>query len=398
MNNIIPASRLGELLAAKTGEDVDACTKFVKEYFGLIEATLSVGENVTIKDIGTFKLTGDESNPVVYVVDSNLAATVNAPFEAFSAVELSDSEFNDSPATEQVSEPVPEPDKEPEPAPVKEPEPEPTPVQEPEVKPEPEPTPEPKSEPKSEPNPIVVPIAEIITEPEPTPEPTPEPQPIQEPEPQPISEPEPEPEPEVEPEPTYAERATRHRHHSSRSRRSSNFPKGLFIFWVVIFFVLGILLGLAAGYFGYRQINQYITGAPIPIEASYDTDDEAETDTDTIASADAIVSDTQTETASATETANEKATAEAEKTVKQAPRYDTITETCFLTTLARKYYGQMDFWVFIYDANDLGNPNRIHPGTKVRIPYPEELKLTGNTDSDVKAAKQRASAIYAKFK
>jgi nucleoid-associated protein YgaU len=159
----------------------------------------------------------------------------------------------------------------------------------------------------------------------------------------------------------------------------------LFVFWVVIFFVLGLLLGLAAGYFGYRQINHYIAGAPIPIEASYEDDDADDLDTDTIASATAA-------------TASDDAVVAKAEPEQKEPRYDTITSTCFLTTLARKYYGQMDYWVYIYDANNLGNPNLIGPGTKVRIPYPEELNLTGNTETDLKAAKQRASVIYAKYK
>jgi hypothetical protein len=58
----------------------------------------------------------------------------------------------------------------------------------------------------------------------------------------------------------------------------------------------------------------------------------------------------------------------------------------------------MDYWVYIYDANDLGNPNRITPGTKVRIPYPDELKLTGDSATDTRAARNRAAEIYAKYK
>jgi len=40
----------------------------------------------------------------------------------------------------------------------------------------------------------------------------------------------------------------------------------------------------------------------------------------------------------------------------------------------------------------------ISPGTKVRIPYPEELKLSGNKEADLKVAKQRAAEIYRKYK
>ena len=51
-------------------------------------------------------------------------------------------------------------------------------------------------------------------------------------------------------------------------------------------------------------------------------------------------------------------------------RYDTVTSSRYLTTMAREYYGGMEFWVYIYDANRdvLGHPDRISPGTRVRIP------------------------------
>ncbi len=221
MNNIIPASRLGELLAVKTGADVDTCTKFVKEYFGLIEATLSTGEDVTIKGIGTFMLTGDDVDPVVYVVDKDLAATVNAPFDAFSAIELADNE---------MSEPIAEPEAQPEPAPAAE-------TAAPEAAEEPQ-------------NDETITIDEI-PEPAPKPEPAAEAETVAE-----IDETEAE-----DAEDTYERHVVYH---------TQIFPKGWAAFWMVMAFVLGLFLGTALGYFGYKEINKRLANMPETVIVSSD--------------------------------------------------------------------------------------------------------------------------------
>lgn len=88
---------------------------------------------------------------------------------------------------------------------------------------------------------------------------------------------------------------------------------------------------------------------------------------------------------------------QASKPVSKPARYDKVGTTTFLTTLARRYYGQMEYWVYIYDANDLGHPNRIKPETSVRIPYPEELPLTGDKERDIQTARKHADEIYARY-
>ena len=51
-------------------------------------------------------------------------------------------------------------------------------------------------------------------------------------------------------------------------------------------------------------------------------------------------------------------------------RLDTVTSTRFLTTMARQYYGDYHFWIYIYMYNKdvIDNPDRIPAGTSVRIP------------------------------
>lgn len=212
MNNIIPASRLGELLAAKTGADVEICTKFVKEYFGLIEATLATGEDVTIKGIGTFKLTGDDVEPVVYVVDKELAATVNAPFDAFTPVELADNE-------------LPEANEEPEPEPIAE--------AIPQVAVEEQPG-----------------VEAIVVEENAEPE-------------EEAVEAEAEAEEDAAVEPDVEAEEGEEAYYEPHTQV---LPRGWAAFWMVIAFVLGLLLGVAGGYFGYKEINKYLANMPETVQ------------------------------------------------------------------------------------------------------------------------------------
>jgi hypothetical protein len=221
MNNIIPASRLGELLAAKTGADVDTCTKFVKEYFGLIEATLSTGEDVTIKGIGTFKLTGNDVEPVVYDVDKTLAATVNSPFDAFSAIELEDNELTEPTA-------------------------------------EAEPQPEAETEAETETTEEVT--TEVTTEADATTESKEAP-----------TEDVAEEQAEDTPQPITKDRDDEAEYYEHLSQQQAQiFPKGWAAFWMILAFVLGLLLGTALGYFGYKEINKYLANMPETVEVIYD--------------------------------------------------------------------------------------------------------------------------------
>ncbi|MDE6098773.1 MAG: HU family DNA-binding protein [Muribaculaceae bacterium] len=60
--------------------------------------------------------------------------------------------------------------------------------------------------------------------------------------------------------------------------------------------------------------------------------------------------------------------------------HDTISQSRFLATMARHYYGHMEYWVYIYKANPgLGNPERISPGTVVTIPPLESFALDNDS-------------------
>lgn len=79
--------------------------------------------------------------------------------------------------------------------------------------------------------------------------------------------------------------------------------------------------------------------------------------------------------------------------------YDTISLTRFLTTMAKKHYGNYHLWPYIYDANpNLGHPDRIRPGTRIRIPSISELGINPKDVNTVEKAKKRGVEIYSKYK
>lgn len=68
------------------------------------------------------------------------------------------------------------------------------------------------------------------------------------------------------------------------------------------------------------------------------------------------------------------------------PEYDTVTKSRFLTTMARDHYGKKNYWIFIYNANpQLGDPNRIAPGTRILIPAKESFAGATEKETDAKA-------------
>lgn len=61
----------------------------------------------------------------------------------------------------------------------------------------------------------------------------------------------------------------------------------------------------------------------------------------------------------------------------------TITSGSRLTLISLKYYGNKDFWVYIYEANRdiISNPNNIRTGTRIRIPELPDF-LTNQNDEE----------------
>lgn len=84
----------------------------------------------------------------------------------------------------------------------------------------------------------------------------------------------------------------------------------------------------------------------------------------------------------------------------QAEITDTVTPTYFLASMARKYYGRMEFWVYIYKENEseLGHPDRIPSGTVVRIPDLKKAGIDVHSDEAVKKAQSLSEDIFSKWR
>lgn len=84
----------------------------------------------------------------------------------------------------------------------------------------------------------------------------------------------------------------------------------------------------------------------------------------------------------------------------ESSKTDTITKTCFLTTMARKHYGNLHFWVYIYEENKtkLGHPDKIKPGTIINIPSLSKYNININDSRAIDNAKIKAYEIYARYK
>lgn len=81
------------------------------------------------------------------------------------------------------------------------------------------------------------------------------------------------------------------------------------------------------------------------------------------------------------------------------PVYDTITTTHYLTTMAKRHYGNYHLWPYIYKENSriLGHPNRIRPGTKVVIPDLKKYGVDPNNPKDIEKARRLGTEIYKKY-
>lgn len=78
---------------------------------------------------------------------------------------------------------------------------------------------------------------------------------------------------------------------------------------------------------------------------------------------------------------------------------DVISTTRFLTTMAREHYGNDAFWPYIYEENSkiLGHPDRIKPGTKVKVPPLSKYGVNPRNAADIRKAKQMGVQIYKRF-
>ena len=78
---------------------------------------------------------------------------------------------------------------------------------------------------------------------------------------------------------------------------------------------------------------------------------------------------------------------------------DTVRADYYITDMARKYYGNKDFWSYIYEENadSLGHPEHIHPGQILVIPDAAKYGIDPDNKESLKRARALAIEIYGRY-
>lgn len=363
MNNTVTLSQLITRIAKATGVDTNTARRFLRTFFATIEEAVENGESVTIKNIGTFRVTEtpDGRRTIGFVPDAVISAEVNKPFEMFEAVELADGvEFSEI-----------------------------------ETKPEPQEETAAVQETVAVPEPVVVSEPVVIPEPEPMPEPEPEPEPVVIPEPKPEPKPAPKPEPKPEPEETVFH-FEEDEEEEEAPQPAVREPERKSMKWI---WIAALAIGLA-GIIGY-----FAAMKAVPVPSLYDDEEEMEEEVLSDSVATPVVEEVAVEDVQQPAPAPEAAPAPQPKAEakpapapapaqakKAEPVYDTVQVS--LIRLAKKHYGVPEFWVFIFEANRdiISNPNTIRPGTKVVIP--ERSTLPGANKEETRSIARNKQAEY----
>ena len=354
MNDIITIKKLAEEIASMTGTDIATAESFLNEFFATVEDALAAGESVKIKGIGSFSRGDSADEPVVFTPEKEFIESVNTPFEMFSAVDIDDSISDedladDEDANEDADEDVEEDVEE-----------------------------------------------EIIVDATDNEEETTEVDETDE-----VNEiTEAADDAEVADSSDSSDKSESHNDYDSNDSSDSyetpdDTPgKKPFIYGLII----GLVVGFACGWISSSYFSKKDTSDNSIIDTATEAINSDKALADTIAAltqtADSIMTDTM---AAVSETVAVEEVIPTERPM--AIVTDTIRPNRFLTTMARLYYGKMDYWAFIYEANadKLGHPNRIKPGTIVVIPSIDEIRRGESDAETLQRAKKLGKEIYARF-
>lgn len=142
--------------------------------------------------------------------------------------------------------------------------------------------------------------------------------------------------------------------------------------WLIVFFIIGLAIGWS--------VPTFITNSGTPEEI--------------------ILHDTiYIEKTVKQEVAKDSAKVENPVAQQQKVVTDTVRANRFLTQMARKYYGNPEFWAYIYIENQdkLKNPNTIAPGTVVIIPPAEKYGIDSKSKESVNTATRKCQEILNKY-
>lgn len=156
----------------------------------------------------------------------------------------------------------------------------------------------------------------------------------------------------------------------------------------ILVFCLFLLLGY---FFLQHKIEQWANELQRKVE---NVDENAEVEALDEAVFEQVTEEQVTEEQIAEEQGTEEQVTE-ERTYTEFIKTEQMTEGSRLTWLAKKYYGEKDLWVFIYEANKdhVSNPSAIRIGTPIRIPkLSDELRDVNNP-----ATRQLLDELQAKY-
>jgi hypothetical protein len=370
MNDKITFHNIAAAIATATGCTDEEAAQFLRALLDKAGDALADGERVTIKGVGTFAPGEPSQEPVIWAPDTLLADTVNEPFAAFEPVALASGITE-----EQLLQPV-------------------------SVAAEHEAAPEAEETPAEEVATAEVPSAEVVEQTPAEAEPTvtqattvteapAAPEEVATPkEPEAVA-PAEERLPAVEPtepeEYAYTE--------PEPNENSGINP------WLML--IIGLLVGLAIGYFIGTSFG-YLFGSDTEVsddeelvEATDSVVEEAADTTDGMLVVESDEVDTVEAATPAVEQPKQEAAQAPAPAASPAVVTDTVKARRYLTTMARKYYGDHCFWVYIYEENAdrISNPDRIAPGTVVVIPPASKYGIDASNAESVRRAKAKIGEL-----
>ena len=180
-------------------------------------------------------------------------------------------------------------------------------------------------------------------------------------------------------------RGRHHRHHSKSWYERNSFGLG---------FMAGALTGIAFAVAALLYLDNYgyITITRNKIETVRPAKEEVVEVVDTIdshLSADTVASRTEA-----------PETEPAKPADKPAVVTDTVRTGNFLSRMARRFYGNSHFWVYIYEENraKITNPNNVPEGTVVVIPPAEKYGIDAQNPESVEKARRKEGQVLNAYK
>lgn len=176
----------------------------------------------------------------------------------------------------------------------------------------------------------------------------------------------------------------------------------------IVAYILGILTGMiltcVLAYFLYPSLSTYreYTQAYVPEETEEDV--VAVENPDTVASLPEATTVVESAEPAVTTAPEQQASVRESASTNSVGNTDAVTDTIgrkyYLASMARRYYGEMIFWVYIYTENEahLGHPDRVPPGTVVTIPPASKYGIDRTDPASIERAQREQARIYAKFK